>query len=219
MRRTSIVTGLLLLAGPVAGTALLPGAASAADWTWPLAGPHDVVRQFAPPAHRYGSGHRGADLPAVPGAGVTSAGSGSVSYAGPLAGRGVVVVVHGALRTTYEPVVAAVSPGQQVGAGDLLGVLEPGHPGCPVPACLHWGLRRGDDYLDPVALVEVGPVRLLPQQSGSGRPADRRVSEEERSAPAEDRGAADGSHARALAGVAAVTVLAAGTAARGRPAP
>jgi hypothetical protein len=40
--------------------------------------------------------------------------------------------------------------------------LAAGHPGCPVAACLHWGLRRGADYLDPLALLGLGPVRLLP---------------------------------------------------------
>jgi hypothetical protein len=85
-----------------------------------------------------------------------------VTYAGLLAGRGVVVVTHGALRTTYEPVTAAVRPGQQVALGEVLGRLAPGHLGCPATACLHWGLRRGEQYLDPVRLVRPGPVRLLP---------------------------------------------------------
>lgn len=145
-----------------------PAPALAASWTWPVAGPREVSRPFAPPETRYASGHRGADLPAVPGAVVRAAGAGRVSYAGLLAGRGVVVVVHGDLRTTYEPVVASVAVGDVVAAGAPLGTLSAGHAGCPVSACLHWGLRRGDTYLDPVRLVEAGPVRLLPLGSGSG---------------------------------------------------
>lgn len=147
-----------------------PGAAAAADaaWGWPVAGPREVSRPFAPPANRYGAGHRGADLPAPVGAAVRAAGAGRVSYAGLLAGRGVVVVVHGALRTTYEPVDAVVMVGDQVVLGDPLGALEPGHAGCPVAACLHWGLRRGVDYLDPVRLVQAAPVRLLPLAGGAG---------------------------------------------------
>jgi hypothetical protein len=44
----------------------------------------------------------------------------------------------------------------------VLGALEAGHLGCPVSACLHWGLKRGPDYLDPARWVTGGPVRLLP---------------------------------------------------------
>ncbi len=155
-----LVVLLLVLAPAPASGAM--STASSVGWVWPVDGPHEVSRPFAPPAFRYGVGHRGADLPAPPGSVVRAAGSGRVSYAGLLAGRGVVVVVHGDLRTTYEPVEATVSLGQRVDAGTPLGRLAPGHGGCPVAACLHWGLRRGDDYLDPVPLVERPPLRLLP---------------------------------------------------------
>ena len=162
---------LLLLLALLPVALLLVGAgprsvalADDGPWTWPLAGPHVVSRPFAPPAVRYGTGHRGVDLPAEPGAVVRAAGAGRVSYAGLLAGRGVVVVVHGTLRTTYEPVLATVRVGGQVEVGEPIGRLEPLHGGCPVSACLHWGLRRGEEYLDPVRLVRPGPVRLLPQE-------------------------------------------------------
>ena len=85
-----------------------------------------------------------------------------VTYAGMVAGRGVVAVSHGPLRTTYEPVTAVVDVGAPVDAGEVVGVLEAGHAGCPAPACLHWGLRRGEDYLDPLSLLEPPEVRLLP---------------------------------------------------------
>ena len=139
-----------------------PAAADSGPWGWPLAGPHEVTRAFAPPASAYGAGHRGVDLPGAPGATVRASAAGRVTYAGQLAGRGVVVVTHGALRTTYEPVTASVRLGQAVALGEVVGRLEAGHAGCAVAACLHWGLRRGEEYLDPVRLVRRGPVRLLP---------------------------------------------------------
>jgi murein DD-endopeptidase MepM/ murein hydrolase activator NlpD len=142
-------------------------AAAAGPWVWPLAGPHVVSRGFDPPATPYGPGHRGADLPATPGQAVRAAGAGRISYAGLLAGRGVVVVVHGELRTTYEPVTATVRVGQQVAAGQVIGTLNAGHAGC-TPACLHWGLLRGTVYLDPVRLVSRGPSRLLPLDRTAG---------------------------------------------------
>ncbi len=140
---------------------LRPPARLAGPWVWPLDGAREVGRPFAPGATRWSAGHYGADLPAPQGAAVRAAGAGRVSYAGLLAGRGVVVVVHGALRTTYEPVAAAVAVGDQVAAGQLLGRVAGAHASCGAGSCLHWGLRRGEDYLDPVRLLG-GPVRLLP---------------------------------------------------------
>lgn len=131
-------------------------------WGWPLAGSPVVGRFFQPPASTYTSGHRGVDLAGAAGQPVLAAGDGEVSYAGLLAGRGVVVVVHGALRTTYEPVTATVQVGEQVALGAPLGTLEAGHPGCAAAACLHWGLRRGEDYLDPLQFVRRSPGVLLP---------------------------------------------------------
>ena len=129
---------------------------------WPVA-PPQVVRRFDPPPQPWLAGHRGVDLAAAPGAEVQAAGGGTVAFAGSVAGRGVVSVVHpGGLRTTYEPVTATVHTGEAVTAGQAVGVLEAGHPGCPVAACLHWGLRRGEQYLDPLALLGLGRVRLLP---------------------------------------------------------
>lgn len=153
---------------PAAG---VPARSAGGTWTWPVDVPIQVGRPFAPPEVRYGAGHRGVDLQAWPGDRVLAAGAGRVSYAGLLAGRGVVVVVHGDLRTTYEPVTSSVTVGQSVSAGEPLGLLELGHAGCAAPACLHWGLRRGEDYLDPLGLVDRGPARLLPL----GAPAPGRL--------------------------------------------
>jgi murein DD-endopeptidase MepM/ murein hydrolase activator NlpD len=152
---------LLLSTAPAWSSAAAAGEPGGPVWVWPLAGPRAVSRPFDPPSTRYGPGHRGADLPGASGQVVRAAGAGRVSYAGLLAGRGVVVVVHGALRTTYEPVTASVRPGQQVTAGQPIGVLVAGHAGC-AGTCLHWGLLRGSVYLDPVQLVSRGPSRLLP---------------------------------------------------------
>lgn len=163
--------GLLIgLALASVGLARPAGAAAPTPtWRWPLTGPPAVVRGFDPPATAYGVGHRGVDLRGAPGALVGAAGAGRVSYAGLLAGRGVVVVEHGALRTTYEPVTARVRVGQVVGAGQLLGELGAGH--C-APACLHWGLLRGSTYLDPLLLLGPTRVRLLPVREGAGPAPD-----------------------------------------------
>jgi murein DD-endopeptidase MepM/ murein hydrolase activator NlpD len=97
---------------------------------------------------------------------VLAAGPGIVAFAGLVAGRGVVTVAHeGGLRTTYEPVIAAVKVGRTVTAGDELGVLAAGAH-CPA-ACLHWGALRGDVYVDPLTLLRPpAPPVLLPLPRG-----------------------------------------------------
>ncbi|MFD3650798.1 murein hydrolase activator EnvC family protein [Streptomyces cyaneofuscatus] len=138
---------------------------------WPLAGRPAVLRGWEPPATPYGPGHRGVDLAARPGDAVVAAATGRVSFAGRVAGRGVLVIELGGsgappLRTTYEPVRALVDKGDEVVAGQPVGVLE-ARPFHCAGGCLHWGLRRGDAYLDPLtllppALLRRGPSRLLP---------------------------------------------------------
>ncbi|MEW2474071.1 M23 family metallopeptidase [Micromonospora gifhornensis] len=152
----------------VSASALVPPsrgatADSVGRYRWPVDGQPRPVRRFDPPPRPWLAGHRGVDLLAPAGATIRAAGDGTISYAGMVAGRPVISVAHAdGLRTTYEPVEPAVTVGTSVHAGTVLGVLLPGHAGCPQAACLHWGLRRGDDYLDPLALLGLGRTRLLP---------------------------------------------------------
>ncbi|GII58981.1 hypothetical protein Pth03_73700 [Planotetraspora thailandica] len=121
-----------------------------------------MVRRFDPPAQRWLAGHRGVDLAARPGTEVRAAGPGTVGFAGPIGGRGVVTILHAdGLRTTYLPVRPVVRQGQAVTAGQAIGVLG-GEKGHCREACLHWGLLWGDVYRDPLALFGAGQVRLLP---------------------------------------------------------
>jgi murein DD-endopeptidase MepM/ murein hydrolase activator NlpD len=155
--------------GLVTGAALvrtipLAPAESPAKGVWPLDPAPEVVRGFDPPQTSYAAGHRGVDLRGRVGQRVRAALAGEVTFAGRLAGRGVVVVSHGATRTTYEPVEATVRRGDKVTTGQPIGTLEWSGSHCLPTGCLHWGLRRGDTYLDPLDLVGGGPrpVRLYP---------------------------------------------------------
>ncbi|MDO3682515.1 M23 family metallopeptidase [Micromonospora sp. C28ISP2-4] len=150
--------------GPTAGVpeAEMRGA-PAGRFRWPLPGAPRVVRRFDPPPQPWLSGHRGVDLAAPPGVPVLAAGGGTVLFAGTVAGRPVLTVGHsGGLRTTYEPVRSRLTAGTPVDAGTPVGDLLAGHPGCAEAACLHWGLRREAEYLDPLVLLGLGRVRLLP---------------------------------------------------------
>ncbi len=148
---TLALTALLTLVGGSSGAGV-----------WPMDPLPAVVRGFEPPATAWGSGHRGVDLLGRPGQPVRAAEAGQITFAGTLAGRGVVVVDHGMLRTSYEPVAPDVHVGDHVAKGQRIGALQTGASHCFPRACLHWGLLRGDTYLDPLTLVGGGPVRLLP---------------------------------------------------------
>ena len=131
---------------------------------WPLQPRPAVASYFDPPEVRWGSGHRGVDLRGRPGQEVRAALGGRVSFAGRIAGVAVVVVDHGSTRTTYQPVTATVPRGEEVAAGQVIGRLGWAGTHCAPSACLHWGWRRGESYLDPLLLVGAAPrpVRLLP---------------------------------------------------------
>jgi murein DD-endopeptidase MepM/ murein hydrolase activator NlpD len=161
-----IVVALIVVAAAVSP---LPAAAEqgfprvTALWVAPTTGELSVTRPFAPPPTPFAAGHRGVDLGGARASPVLAAGDGVVVFAGMVAGRPVVSIDHsGGVRTTYEPVAPSVAAGQRVTRGSPIGTLAAGHTGCPREACLHWGLRRGETYLDPMSLLEVPRVRLLP---------------------------------------------------------
>jgi murein DD-endopeptidase MepM/ murein hydrolase activator NlpD len=154
---------LTAVAAPPASPARSAEPSSAAGFGWPLAPPPAVARPFEAPDSAFGPGHRGVDLVGEAGQPVLAAADGLVVHAGWLVDRAVVSVEHaGGLRTSYEPVAPAVAAGDRVARGQVIGHLEPGHPGCAAPACLHWGLREGERYRDPLEMVAPGRVRLLP---------------------------------------------------------
>jgi murein DD-endopeptidase MepM/ murein hydrolase activator NlpD len=134
---------------------------------WPLRPPPAVTRVFDAPSPNWNRGHRGVDLTGTPGQPVYAAATGTVVFAGVLAGRPLVSIAHpGGLRTSYEPVQPSVRVGQVIAAGAVIGELQPGHDGCPAPACLHWGAMWGPasraDYVDPLGLLASTPIRLKP---------------------------------------------------------
>lgn len=122
------------------------------NWNWPLLG--KVVREFDKPETEWGAGHRGIDVQAPPGAIVRAPLSGVVTFSGMVAGREVVVVSAGGFDLEVEPVVPAVSVGQQVRNGDELGRLQAGHGG---GNALHIGIRFEDEYLDPLSVLGQPP--------------------------------------------------------------
>lgn len=174
---TVLLSALVTGPAPPAYAAAVPAADArplpVRDGAWPLQPRPRVVEGFDPPAVRWGRGHRGVDLGGRPGAPVRSALAGEVAFVGTVAGVPVVSVRHGGLRTTYQPVSASVVEGDRVAEGQVLGRLVRAGSHCFPGACLHWGLKRGEEYLDPLLLVGGGPVRLLPLAAAPVRPLVR----------------------------------------------
>jgi murein DD-endopeptidase MepM/ murein hydrolase activator NlpD len=139
-----------LFTSVIAATSLALGG-SAYAWTKPVTAP--ISDNWRPPANKYGPGNRGVDFATAPNTPVKSAGPGTVSFAGQVGGTLYVVVDHGeGLRTTYGGLTSiAVAGGQEVQGGTVVGVAG---------ADVHFGVRSGDDYVDPNSLF--GGVHLVP---------------------------------------------------------
>ncbi|WP_307844812.1 M23 family metallopeptidase [Actinotalea solisilvae] len=135
--------------------------------------PGGAVRsRFDPPAQRWAAGHRGVDLDAPAGTTVVAPAAGTVVVAGPVVDRHVLTLLHDdGRRSSLEPVVAAVAVGARVEAGAVVGSVEPPPAATHcAPRCLHWGVREGERYVDPLALLPgAGPVVLLPVAGSHGR--------------------------------------------------
>lgn len=200
IHRLAQAGAVVVLAGLVlVGSGGRSGADGRPGWTAPLE-PLEVVHGFEPPAGPYGPGHRGVDLLGVVDQAVQAAADGVVSYAGQVGGIGVVSILHGRIRTTYQPLRGTtIKTGAPVAAGDVVGRLAPSGGHCAPEACLHWGAVVDGTYIDPLGLLDPPPSRLLPYWDEGG----------ERRAPTDD----DGGPGPA----AATTLLAAGSGAQVAP--
>lgn len=152
-------------AAPDAGS-FAPPASFVVRYRTPTAAAARLVRGFAAPPVRWAAGHRGVDLAADAGSAVLAPADGTVTFAGTVAGRGVVTVAHAdGRRSSLEPVDPTATVGQRVAAGEALGTVSREVRHCTAP-CLHWGVREGLDYLDPITLLPGGgPVVLLPDDA------------------------------------------------------
>jgi len=161
--------GLVVPVGDgVAGAATSP-------WRPPVAGP--VVRGFREPTDAYGAGHRGVDYLAPVGTPVGAAGPGVVAFAGAVGGSLHVVVDHGGGTRTSTSFLAEVlvAEGDNVVVGTTLGRAGGSEPGSGHEAgVVHFGVRVGERYVDPVRLFAPGDltdrVRLAPSDGPAPDP-------------------------------------------------
>ncbi|GAB2596648.1 M23 family metallopeptidase [Pseudactinotalea suaedae] len=169
----------LTLAAPMApdgaapdGASVTLGAGSApgeARYAMPLEG--EVVAPFDDPDAPWAAGHRGVDIAGGLGMQVHAAADGVVAFVGVVVDRPVISIDHpDGIRTTYEPVAALVEAGDAVVQGQPIGTLVDEGSHCAPAACLHWGARVGEDYVDPLSLLSDAVIRLYPL-TRAGAPA------------------------------------------------
>lgn len=133
----------------VARSGQAPEAPSAIVHVPPVDAP--VVDPFRAPPGPYGPGNRGLEYDTEPGDPVRASASGTVVFAGPVAGALHVTVRHAdGVRTSYSFLARShVVLGQRVDQGEPVG--EAGDR-------LHFGARLADAYFDPALLFGSGAV-------------------------------------------------------------
>ncbi len=118
-----------------------------------------VTDPFRPPESPYGPGNRGIEYDTEPGDVVRAAASGTVEFAGAVAGTLHVTIGHGGgLLSSYSYLQRiSVRVGAEIARGAVIGIAG---------ERLHFSVRLGEDYTDPDAFIGVRRVRvrLVPLQ-------------------------------------------------------
>lgn len=171
----ALAVGMLILMPSTSARGAIARAAIADTWSWPIAPPWRVVRDYVAPPTPYGIGHRGIDLTAPPATLVLAPAPGIVLFAGIVVDRGVISIDHGnGVISSFEPVTASVFAGDGVRTGDAIGVVSGLHTSesralvgaetvSGFCACLHMGTRLNGEYLSPLAFLSaIDRAVLLP---------------------------------------------------------
>lgn len=139
-------------------------AAAAPCWYPPVAAP--VVDPFREPACTWCAGNRGIEYGTRPGSPVRAVATGTVAYAGSIAGTVYVVLRHAdGRRVTYGNLrPTRWSPGDVVVRNTTVGVTA---------GRFHLGLRDGNRYVDPAPFIGAlrYQPRLIPTDSSRANPA------------------------------------------------
>lgn len=126
--------------------------ASGLRWASPLRGP--ITQYFGQRLTRFGI-HRGIDIDGTTGDPVRAAATGTVIAGGWVdACSGIAVGLDhgGGLSSWYRHLSSvAVRVGQRVSVGSIIGRV--GNTGCSLGSHLHFSIRRGDTYVNPLSYV------------------------------------------------------------------
>lgn len=139
------------------------------SWVLPVSTPAALSRAYLAPLTKFTAGHRGLDYLLNDGDEVFAPSNGQIAYIGSVAGKPVVSILHPTgLRSTLEPVCSTLLLGDFVETGQAIGVVcAHGYKShCP-NICLHWGLKVGENYLNPLALTgALNPSHIVDQARG-----------------------------------------------------
>lgn len=151
-----IAGGIGGIGGGIGGVAV--ASAAETDDAVPYLAPveRDIADLFHVGQFRWSPGNRGIDYDTVPGEAVRASGVGTVVFAGQVGGSLHVVVLHAdGLRTTYAFLQSIL-----VARGDD---VEQGQPVGTAAERLHFGVRAGSAYLNPLdVLARPRRVHLVP---------------------------------------------------------
>jgi murein DD-endopeptidase MepM/ murein hydrolase activator NlpD len=161
LRRVGL-PALVVLAVLAAGSG--PVVRAAPCWRPPVAAP--VVDPYRQPACKWCPGNRGIEYGTSPGDAVRAVAAGEVTFSGSVAGHAYLVVRHAdGMRATYGNLSDRLFVAGDVVARSAI----VGHAAGP----FHFGLRVGDQYVDPGPLIGrlVGVLRLVPVDGSAPAPA------------------------------------------------
>ena len=115
-----------------------------------------VIDPFRPPAHIGASGNRGLEYGNSDNQVVAAAAPGYVFFAGAVAGRNAITILHDdGVRTTYTGLLEIwVVDGMMVNQHSAIAMASSG---------FHFGARINDHYLDPQILLDASEVEARPR--------------------------------------------------------
>lgn len=117
------------------------------SWLWPMPASHDISSGFGA---RWGSTHRGIDIPCDIGSEVIASNSGTVYYVGEYGTGGNAVIIDcgdGIMNYYYHLSGYAVSQGETVRSGQI--IAYSGNTGNSTGPHLHFGVTINGEYVDP----------------------------------------------------------------------
>lgn len=128
---------------------------TATGWRWPLIGP--ITQRFGESLTQYGF-HQGIDIDGDTGDPVRAARSGTVTVTGhwdDCGGLQVHIDHGGGFESWYRHLSRIdVTVGQRVAAGTIIGAV--GDTGCSLGSHLHFGIREGKVFVDPLRYLPPG---------------------------------------------------------------
>jgi murein DD-endopeptidase MepM/ murein hydrolase activator NlpD len=145
----------------------IPSQASQSQFSSPVVG-SSVVHQYRQSDTPYSAGHRGVDYEVVLGQGVFAPADSTVHFVGTVVNRQLISLSHeDQLLSSFEPVCSSLIEGERVERGQLIGEICEGdetyQPHCQSQTCLHFSIRKNDEYLSPLWFTgELKNSRLLP---------------------------------------------------------